>query len=92
VKTVKRVHAVPPMKTAPRRTKTSCRADPSVKGMWCVPKYSNPTGEVYATPFVERLASMRTAARDFRELHRLLSLARLLISPVLAGESGHSIG
>lgn len=42
------------------------REDASVKGIWCVPKYQNPTGVVFSHEVLERFANLKPAAKDFR--------------------------
>ena len=71
--------------------------DPLVKGMWCVPKYSNPTGETYSDDTIRRLASMKTGASDFRlfwdnayALHNLTEPRREILNILAETENaGH---
>jgi len=70
--------------------------DDSIKGIWCVPLYSNPEGVVYNDETVRRLAQMETAAPDFRifwdnayGVHHIYDEYKIADIMKLADEAGH---
>lgn len=78
------------------------KEDPSIKGVWCVPQYTNPDGYVYSDETIRRFAKMETAAPDFKIfwdeaylVHHLtdeqIETANLLNECKAAGHAGRAL-